>query len=120
MDLTSYKNFTDKTAIYQESIQSISPDNKNKCLELSYVLLGLSGEVGEINNVAKKIIRDSNGEISESITNTLKKELGDVFWYTARLCKILNVSMDEVIEQNVLKLSKRLEAGTIKGSGDNR
>ena len=38
-------------------------------------------------------------------------ELGDVMWYVAQACMALEVSMDEVIETNVKKLSKRYPEG---------
>ena len=64
----------------------------------------------------KKLIRDGGDIQVESVS----KELGDVIWYVTRLADELGLDMEEVINQNVRKLSDRKARGTLKGSGDNR
>jgi NTP pyrophosphatase (non-canonical NTP hydrolase) len=115
-----YQKFTKTTALYSESINNTKEEDKNNCLRLSYVLLGLSGEVGEIQNKAKKVIRDKNGEISKEFKDDMIKEIGDVMWYVSQLCNELDLNMEEVMMKNIFKLSKRKEEGKIKGDGDNR
>jgi NTP pyrophosphatase (non-canonical NTP hydrolase) len=39
-------------------------------------------------------------------------ELGDIMWYVAQACMALNVSMEEVLNKNITKLSKRYPEGT--------
>ena len=108
IDIDGYQNFTKQTAIYP----------KDKGLE--YCTLGLAGEAGEVANKVKKIIRDSNGVINEETKKILQSELGDVYWYLARLGDELNLKSSSIIEENVIKLSSRFERGVIQGSGDNR
>jgi NTP pyrophosphatase (non-canonical NTP hydrolase) len=105
---TDYTNFTRETAIYP------------KCRELEYVTLGLVGESGEIANKVKKVIRDDGGIITNEKIEDLKCEVGDVCWYIARLCDHLGTTIDEVLTNNVKKLSKRCIDSKITGSGDNR
>jgi NTP pyrophosphatase (non-canonical NTP hydrolase) len=47
-------------------------------------------------------------------------ELGDIFWYLARLLDSYDITHQEVLQQNFLKLTDRKNRGVIKGDGDNR
>ena len=47
-------------------------------------------------------------------------ELGDVLWYIATCAYEFNLTLEEIAENNVLKLKSRSERGVIHGSGDNR
>jgi len=85
-----------------------------------HFVLGLSGETGEVAEKFKKIIRDHDGVISDEDKVELTKELGDVLWYIAVFSDALGVSLDEVVQQNVTKLSSRKVRGSLDGSGDNR
>lgn len=97
-----YQAFTRSTAIYP----------KNKALE--YLTLGLASEAGEVAGVVKKHIRD--GKSLEGLCS----ELGDVLWYITRLADELGLNLQDVIDQNVEKLSSRKERGVLGGSGDYR
>ncbi len=81
-----------------------------------YPALGLSGEVGELNNKIKKGMRDNAKPDIEG----LKGELGDVLWYLSQVATDLGISLDEVAESNIEKLKSRKERGTLGGSGDDR
>jgi NTP pyrophosphatase (non-canonical NTP hydrolase) len=82
---------------------------------LSYTALGLSEEAGEYAGKVSKLIRDNVFE-----TQLAVKELGDVLWQLTRAATELNVSLNDVAEMNINKLTKRLKDGTLQGSGDNR
>lgn len=81
---------------------------------LAYVGLGL-GEVGELQNKLKKLLRDGNLDV-----DAISKELGDIFWYWNRCCIELELSPIDVIQQNIMKLKDRKQRGVIQGSGDDR
>lgn len=85
-----------------------------------YPIIGLAGEVGELSEKCKKIIRDSQGHVSEAVQVEVKKEIGDVLWYVAMLCKEFGFDMGDVAQMNLDKLKSRKERGKIQGSGDNR
>jgi NTP pyrophosphatase (non-canonical NTP hydrolase) len=85
-----------------------------------YPTLGLANEAGEVAGKVKKIFRDKGGVIGEAEREALKSELGDVLWYLAQVCTELDVSLDEVAGENIVKLYSRLERGKIGGDGDNR
>lgn len=86
----------------------------------SAALLGLVGESGEIAEKIKKIYWHKDGaEIPEDRSEVLK-ELGDVLWYLNTLSVYLDSSLEEVAQQNLIKLESRQSRGVLVGNGDNR
>ena len=85
-----------------------------------YPALGLVGEAGEVADKLKKVIRDSDGVLTDSVRDAVAAELGDVCWYLAVLAYELDYSLDEIFDMNLVKLRSRKERGVISGSGDNR
>lgn len=69
--------------------------------------LGLSGEVGEFNDLVKKGIFHET-QIEEE---HLKKELGDVLWYVALMCDSFGWDLDEIMQLNIDKLKARYPDG---------
>lgn len=69
--------------------------------------LGLSGEVGEFNDMIKKwIFHEKPFDIEHA-----KKETGDICWYLAMLCESFGWSLDEIMQINVDKLKARYPEG---------
>ena len=69
--------------------------------------LGLSGEVGELNDMIKKWIFHNTQLDKEHV----KKEIGDVMWYVAMMCESFGFSLDDVMQTNVDKLIARYPDG---------
>jgi len=73
--------------------------------------VGINAEGGEFLEIIKKMVfqgkpwNDDNRE-------HLIIELGDVMWYVAQATKSLGVTMEEVLDRNITKLSKRYPEGT--------
>lgn len=88
--------------------------------EIVYPTLGLTGESGEVADKVKKILRDNNGEFTDEKKLEIAKEIGDVCWYIAALCRDLGFTMDEVCQMNLDKLASRKSRNKISGSGDDR
>lgn len=84
-----------------------------------YPALGL-GEAGEVQGKVKKIMRDDGGVITDSKREAIKDELGDVLWYVAVLAIEMDLTLQEIADNNVKKLADRKERGVITGSGDYR
>lgn len=104
MDFSDYQRQAMKTAIYPaDSI-------------VTYPSLGLAGEVGELLNKIKKVIRDDAPIDKAELTG----ELGDVLWYLAALARDLDISLQVAAEQNINKLHDRQQRGKLQGNGDNR
>jgi NTP pyrophosphatase (non-canonical NTP hydrolase) len=89
--------------------------NRDPLRSLFIMTVGLSGEVGEVQEKIKKFVRDGDLDIEN-----LKKELGDVAFYWARICRHFDLYPSEVLQANIEKLVSRKERGTQRGSGDNR
>lgn len=111
MDLKAYENNAVRTAVY--------PD-KGTMMGLVYCILGLSGESGEVAEKLKKLIRDQGSEMTPEFKEAVAKELGDVLWYVTNAAVELGLSLEYVAQKNNEKLLARLEAGTLKGNGDDR
>lgn len=78
--------------------------------------LGLSGEVGELNDMVKKMIFHDKATDMEH----LKKEVGDVMWYIAMFCHSMGWDMADVAEMNVEKLRARYPYGFDTVRSNNR
>ncbi len=87
---------------------------------LYYCGLGLAGEAGEVAEKLKKVIANDGGVLTEEKKDNLKKEIGDVLWYTAQLATELGISFEAIAQGNLDKLSDRLGRGVILSDGDNR
>jgi len=69
--------------------------------------LGLSGEVGELNDYLKKGIFHGH-TISKA---KIAEEIGDILWYVAEMCSANNIELDQVAEINITKLRRRYAEG---------
>ena len=72
--------------------------------------VGLCAESGEFTEIVKKIVFQGK-PVNEDNLFHLKRELGDVLFYLAEACLGLGISLDEVIQMNVDKLSARYPGG---------
>ena len=97
---------------------------KNKLIETEEVdiggvlnaCLGLSGEVGEFNDMIKKwIFHEKELDIEHA-----KKEAGDICWYLAMLCESFCWDLDEIMQMNVDKLKARYPEGFDVDRANNR
>lgn len=73
--------------------------------------LGLSGEGGECADLVKKVLYHGL-EFNDDVRNKFIKELGDIMFYVAFAArKVCDVTLQEVIDENVAKLSARYPSG---------
>lgn len=70
-------------------------------------VLGLTGEAGEVADLVKKGIFHEKGFDMDHI----KKEVGDVCWYIALICKTCSFDLDSIFEANIEKLKNRYPDG---------
>ena len=69
--------------------------------------MGLSGEVGELVDMMKKVIfHEAEYDDEHAI-----KELGDVLWYCAMMCESMGWDMETVMAKNITKLEHRYPDG---------
>ena len=69
--------------------------------------LGIGGEAGEVQEILKKV--HGHGHIPDRAK--LCKELGDVLWYVADIARRNDISLEEVAEENIKKLTGRYPDG---------
>lgn len=112
MQLNDYQERTFDTALYPGA-------NEGTLEAIVYCSLGL-GEVGEVQGKVKKIIRDDDGYVTKDHRAAIAAELGDAFWYLARMARELGFTLEEVAQMNLDKLASRRARGVVAGSGDYR
>lgn len=91
-------------------------ENKKDLGGIVNACLGLSGEVGEFNDMVKKWIFHEKPLDEEHA----KKEMGDVLWYVAMMCESFGWDMDEIMQMNVDKLKARYPEGFDVNLANNR
>ena len=97
LSFDEYQEEAHKTAFYK--------DRKNNWY--TYPLLGLGGEVGELQQIFKKAVRDEGGVLSEEAVQHIKEEAGDVLWYLTELITTMGGTLNEVARLNLEKLRAR-------------
>lgn len=111
MSLT-YVEFVDSLTSEQSKnidalIESLSATNEKVNIgRLMTGAIGMSSEAGEYLDIVKKILFQGK-EYDDITKNKLISELSDCLWYITQSCIALNISLDEVIQANINKLSER-------------
>lgn len=113
MNLDKYQKRAAEFDLFETTVDLKSPGFLEK-------VLGIAGEAGEVTDKVKKIIRDKGGYASEEDRMEIAKELGDVLWYVANVARYLDVSLSDIAEGNIDKLSSRKKRNKLHGEGDNR
>lgn len=96
---------------YEALIESLSETNES--VNISRLLtgaIGQSSEAGEYLDIVKKIVFQGK-EFDATTKNKLISELGDCIFYFTQSLIALDVSLEEVIQANVNKLSERYPNG---------
>lgn len=117
--MEEYQEWTQETAIGWASTETIPaedevPEKWRRAWVTAFLVLALNGESGELAEKAKRVLR-GDGDL-----DALEDEIGDVFWYLARLADELDVSLAYIAAANMEKLEDRSDRGVIAGSGDDR
>jgi NTP pyrophosphatase (non-canonical NTP hydrolase) len=109
--LDDYQRDASRTAIY--------PGNGSGSERaLIYLILKLAGEAGECAQHVGKYLR---GDYDwPTLIAILRKELGDVSWYTAMASGEIGSKFSDIAIDNILKLSDRESRGVLHGDGDDR
>ena len=90
----------------KEAMKSLNPSLNNDEVLLNGVM-GLCGESGEVIDILKKYLSQGHELNKEKMI----EELGDVAWYLAETAYALGVDLDTVLNNNLIKLSKRYPEG---------
>lgn len=130
--------FDDAFQRYQEFTRSTRVEqNPDGLIGVLTTALQKAAEAGEVAGKFAKSLRDDpfwelhamkpgldNSRVLDSIPderrNQILHELSDDIYYISEMCNHFGISILDLMEINVHKLLKRVNAGTIQGQGDNR
>lgn len=73
--------------------------------------VGINAEGGEFLEIVKKMVFQGKPWNRDNREHLII-ELGDIMWYVAQATMALGISMEDVLDTNIKKLSKRYPEGT--------
>ena len=102
MDANLYQNLAARTLVGGD-------ENQLSRIEFMVVwnAFGIAGESGELVDLLKKAVFHRHGINKEKVA----EEVGDLMWYIAGLCTVLEIELGDVMRGNVEKLMKRYPDG---------
>lgn len=89
-------------------------------MSIIYPAIGMSGEVGEVANKVKKVIRDKNGVFGENERCAIASEISDVLWYLTATAHDLGYTLEDIVQLSYNKIQHRMSNNTLHGDGDDR
>lgn len=93
--------------IYPQFVQSRTKDLDSDTLNMLHMAVGISGEAGELLDAIKKVwIYQKRIDL-----DNVEEELGDLLFYIQGMANILELDIHNLIESNMLKLTKRYPTG---------
>lgn len=101
-------------------IKNDDPTIGTSTMKLTILALGIAGEGGEVVDKWKKILAYQNGKVTDEDKAELAKEIGDTLWYLATFAESLGLSLGDIAQQNIAKLTDRKQRNSVRGQGDNR
>lgn len=92
---------------YQQlAMRTLNPELSRKDMLINGVM-GLCGEAGEAIDVVKKHLAQGHALDREALIS----ELGDVAWYLAETAHALDITLEDVLQENIDKLRARYPQG---------
>jgi NTP pyrophosphatase (non-canonical NTP hydrolase) len=88
-----------------EVVRTRATTDHNETIKMA--LIGLQDELGEIAGPLKKYLWHGHSLAGEHLLD----EMGDVLWYLTTLCNEFNISLEDVLQNNVEKLRRRYPDG---------
>jgi len=92
---------------YHEFVMHLMKEMPTVADEMHHACTGIAGEAGELLDLSKKVWANNK---PLNIAHLIE-ELGDLRFYYQALLNMLDITDDEVVAQNVLKLRKRYADG---------
>jgi NTP pyrophosphatase (non-canonical NTP hydrolase) len=108
LTLNEFQKICKGTSLYGRKLKRID--------DLTYSVLALNGEAGELANKLKKHHRAG----TEYNVPILADELGDVFWYVADAAGNLGLTLEQVAQMNMDKLAERKKENTVAAVEERR
>lgn len=89
------------TEEFEEFVKAHASDS---ITDISYNVIGLCGEAGEVAEWVKKAVHRKDPSFTKK---HLKKELGDVLHYLTRIAVAEGWTLEKIMRKNINKLEKR-------------
>lgn len=113
-DLTSFMNRLDRLDGNYEVFEGETEARHGPDINVPLLItgaLGLGSESGEFQEIVKKMLFQGKPLTEENLFH-MKRELGDIIWYWISACRALDLDPNDVIAENVRKLSARYPGGS--------
>ena len=118
IDLNKYKDFvqevtsaeSNNSSFMSERLKQLEFDSKTNMALLMTGAIGIASEGGEFAEIIKKCVFQGK-PMDDDTKYHIKRELGDIIWYWINSCRALDLDPNEVIAENVKKLSSRYPGG---------
>lgn len=94
----------------KEAEKTIQKYNTDDTSNIVIPYLGIIGEAGSVISELKKKLRDGDSYIN--FKNKMKEELGDVLWYISAIASANKISLDEIAQNNIIKINDRFTEST--------
>jgi len=93
---------------YQKLCQRTAKRFGGREKEIMTYGLGLAGEAGDVAGCIKKTVSHSDDQKAG-----IKENLGDTLWYVAMICNFYGWNLEDVMKENIDKLTKRYPKGFV-------
>lgn len=100
---------------YQRQAYYAIPTHETKKEEIMHWAIGLSEECGEVSSIVKH--KYYGGCYTKE---KMVEELGDMLWYLSALCTSLGISLADVADFNLLKITYRYPNGEFNNKRSQR
>lgn len=107
MEINLDKQFDEMTLAKAKNGQDIINDLTPEKADLLHMAVGVSGEAGELLDAVKKAVIYNKEMDLENVI----EELGDLEFYMSKIRQIVGITRDEILKQNIDKLSIRYAKG---------
>lgn len=117
-DLTTFMSRLDELDGNWDSEKQVHGPDINVPLWMTGAM-GMCSETGEFMEIVKKCLWQGKPLTDDTVFH-LKRELGDIIFYWVNACRALNLEPNDVIQENINKLSSRYPNGFSVERSENR
>lgn len=91
---------------YQDLCRKTAQEFDNPKEEILTWGLGIAGEAGDVASCIKKTFAHGNDQ-----KVGIRENIGDTLWYAAMICNFFGWNLQDILEENIQKLSQRFPKG---------
>lgn len=110
MEYKDYQNESKRTC------PNLNDNLRDGLADELHMVIGISTEAGELLDAYKKHFAYGK----ELDTVNVGEEIADLMWYISNLCRLLNISLEEMLQRNIDKLKARYPENFTQDNALNR